>query len=151
MRITLNPNPFWCHIPAIIANRVKIPSLSSTLPSYTTLSHSSKMSSAAPSSRQDLVQNAVLFLQDPKTLSSPLTAKIEFLQSKGLNEAEIQEALSRSSSSPGSSSQGSTTGWAGLSVAGGGVSYAMAPVPPKRDWRDLFVSSSDGFTSRHAD
>lgn len=92
-------------------------------------------------SRQDLIQNAILFLQDPKTQTSPLTSKIEFLQSKGLNESEIQEALSRSTAS---------SSHAGPSIArrdggygsGSGMRYEMAPVPPKRDWRDMFVRSS---------
>ena len=91
--------------------------------------------------RQDLIQNAILFLQDPKTQSSPLTSKIGFLQAKGLNEGEIQDALSRSStSSPASSSYNSRSieGSSG-GVGGYGMRYEMAPVPPKRDWRDLFV------------
>lgn len=95
-------------------------------------------------SRQDLIQNAILFLQDPKTQSSPLTSKIEFLQAKGLNESEIQDALARSASSSTSSSSvpfytrtiGESNGGGGY---GGGLRYEMAPVPPKRDWRDLFV------------
>jgi peroxin-14 len=89
--------------------------------------------------RQDLIQNAILFLQDPKTQSSPLTSKIEFLQAKGLNEGEVQDALSRSSSSssPASTSYNGTN--VGSSGGAYGMRYEMAPVPPKRDWRDLFV------------
>jgi hypothetical protein len=91
--------------------------------------------------RQDLIQNAILFLQDPKTQSSPLTSKIEFLQAKGLNESEIQDALSRSSSSSSSVSAYNPTnlGSSGGGGGGYGMRYEMAPVPPKRDWRDLFV------------
>jgi hypothetical protein len=96
---------------------------------------------SSPQPRQDLIQNAILFLQDPKTQSSPLTSKIEFLQAKGLNESEIQDALSRSSSSSSSQpvqrqsqSIGGPSGGYGY-----GTRYEMAPVPPKRDWRDLFV------------
>jgi len=90
--------------------------------------------------RQDLIQNAILFLQDPKTQSSPLTSKIEFLQAKGLNESEIQDALSRStsSSSPASTYNSRSIGESS-GVGGYGMRYEMAPVPPKRDWRDLFV------------
>jgi peroxin-14 len=93
--------------------------------------------------RQDLIQNAILFLQDPKTQSSPLTSKIEFLQAKGLNESEIQDALARSSSSsePRSTIGAGGGGYGGGGGGGGGygMRYEMAPVPPKRDWRDLFV------------
>ena len=96
---------------------------------------------SSPQTRQDLVQNAVLFLQDPKTQSSPLTSKIEFLQAKGLNESEIQDALSRSSSSSTQSNQSQSIGGpsSGYGEGGYGMRYEMAPVPPKRDWRDLFV------------
>lgn len=99
--------------------------------------------SSSSTSRNDLIQNAILFLQDPKTQQSPLTAKIEFLQSKGLNETEIQEALSRSSSSAPSPSsvQYAEPGTVRRRDEGyGGIRFEMAPVPPKRDWRDLFVS-----------
>jgi peroxin-14 len=91
------------------------------------------------SSRADLIQNAILFLQDPKTQSSPLTSKIEFLQAKGLNEGEIQEALSRSTSSTSSSTQALNTGYTNEQSYRYGGRTDMAPVPPKRDWRDLFV------------
>lgn len=96
---------------------------------------------SSPQPRQDLIQNAVLFLQDPKTQSSPLTSKIEFLQAKGLNESEIQDALSRSSSSTAQSNQSQRIGGPSSGYGGGGygMRYEMAPVPPKRDWRDLFV------------
>jgi peroxin-14 len=89
--------------------------------------------------RQDLIQNAILFLQDPKTQSSPLTSKIEFLQAKGLNESEIQDALSRSTSSSSTVSRSIPQEGGGYGGGGYGMRYEMAPVPPKRDWRDLFV------------
>jgi peroxin-14 len=89
--------------------------------------------------RQDLIQNAILFLQDPKTQSSPLTSKIEFLQAKGLNESEIQDALSRASSSSSPATTYNPTNLGSNGGGGYGMRYEMAPVTPKRDWRDLFV------------
>jgi peroxin-14 len=100
------------------------------------------LSTMSFSSRQDLIQNAILFLQDPKTQSSPLTSKIEFLQAKGLDEQEIQEALSRSSSSSSSTNHSSTAQAPyrrDREEGYGGMKFEMAPVPPKRDWRDMFV------------
>ena len=138
--------------PAITRPTSRLSSLPQPLP-YSILSphpttHTHLLSSImSQQSRQDLIQNAVLFLQDPKTQSSPLTSKIEFLQAKGLNESEIQDALSRSSSSSSSSSAIPRSNTGGESYGGGGygMRYEMAPVPPKRDWRDLFVCSHGAF------
>ena len=99
-------------------------------------------SAAGPSSssRAELIHNAVLFLSDPKVSQSTLTAKIEFLQSKGLSEAEIQQAFAQASSSNGSSgpSHQPPIGY----NYGYNTDYALrAPEPPRRDWRDIFVRS----------
>jgi peroxin-14 len=52
--------------------------------------------------RNDLIANAVRFLQDPKVQSAPLTKRIAFLESKGLTSQEIQTALQQSSSTEAS-------------------------------------------------
>ncbi|KAL3896778.1 MAG: hypothetical protein SGCHY_003856 [Lobulomycetales sp.] len=44
------------------------------------------------------IESAVAFLQDEKVRDAPLQTKIEFLQSKGLTQAEIQLALAQASS-----------------------------------------------------
>ncbi|WVQ86214.1 hypothetical protein IAT38_008382 [Cryptococcus sp. DSM 104549] len=99
------------------------------------------------SSRQELIHNAVLFLNDPKVQSSSLTSRIQFLESKGLNEPEIQQALQQAASSP------ATPEGQGFAAAvapdrpsapapryGYGYEHAVrAPEPPGRDWRDLFI------------
>ena len=106
------------------------------------------MSASGGADRHDLIQNAVLFLNDPKVLSSSLTSRITFLESKGLNEAEIQEALRQASSSPSSSTSNSLPPPDGFRHDGRGYGYdlgpgqrrgTIAPDPPRRDWRDLFV------------
>jgi peroxin-14 len=48
--------------------------------------------------RQDLVSSAVGFLRDPKVQEAPLTKRVAFLESKGLTQAEIQAAISQSTS-----------------------------------------------------
>jgi peroxin-14 len=105
------------------------------------------------SDRSDLLRNAVLFLTDPKVQSSTLASKIGFLESKGLTEGEIQDALRQASTSVravddggGVRGQGefATRGYAtGTGYAAGyGTGYGvMPPEPPRRDWRDLFVSA----------
>ena len=120
------------------------------------------MSQSAPS-RADLLHNAILFLTDPKVSSSSLASKINFLEGKGLNEDEIQEALRRAGSSrrdgdvtSGISSErfnGAGTGTArggGLDDFGYGTrvmprALQQQPEPPRRDWRDLFVSDTSPF------
>jgi peroxin-14 len=89
--------------------------------------------------RQDMIHNAVLFLQDPKVQSSSLTSRIEFLEAKGLNEAEIEESLKRAKQqSAGSQSASSATPFSGGGF--GWETQTQRPEPPRRDWRDLFVS-----------
>ncbi|BEI89622.1 uncharacterized protein CcaverHIS019_0209840 [Cutaneotrichosporon cavernicola] len=106
------------------------------------------------SSRQELINNAVLFLNDPKVQSSPLTQRIEFLQGKGLNEAEIQQALNEAAAGGTGSTAPATAPAAVTSTPvappayarpgpppnyGFGQVYAAPPEPPKRDWRDIFI------------
>ncbi|KAG5648051.1 hypothetical protein DXG03_007086 [Asterophora parasitica] len=43
--------------------------------------------------RQELIQNAVAFLADPKSQGSPLAQRIQFLEAKGLTPPEIDIAL----------------------------------------------------------
>ena len=49
--------------------------------------------------RENLISSASKFLSDEKVASTPLAKKIAFLESKGLNAQEIEEAMRRSSSS----------------------------------------------------
>jgi peroxin-14 len=44
--------------------------------------------------RQDMVANAISFLSDSSVNDTPLTNKIQFLESKGMTNAEIQAAIS---------------------------------------------------------
>lgn len=45
--------------------------------------------------REDQIRNAIEFLQDPRIIPSPLDRKKKFLQSKGLTDEEINEAIKR--------------------------------------------------------
>ncbi|ONH69786.1 Peroxisomal membrane protein PER10 [Cyberlindnera fabianii] len=49
--------------------------------------------------REDVIGKAVEFLRDPQTASAPLEKKVEFLESKSLTKAEIEEAIKRSQDS----------------------------------------------------
>lgn len=101
--------------------------------------------------REELLHNAVLFLTDPQVLTSSLASKITFLEGKGLNEDEIQEAIRRArSGNNGSSGQAPVAGPSrayapaqslpGYGYEQGFAQRTMPPEVPKRDWRDLFVS-----------
>lgn len=109
------------------------------------------------SNRQDLIKNAILFLNDPKVQSSSLTSRITFLESKGLNDVEIQEALRQASgggghrtNTPTSSPPPGVPSYGGgeyrYGQGGGGQAQRygeglmIRPEAPRRDWRDLFVS-----------
>ncbi|KAG9314424.1 hypothetical protein JVU11DRAFT_5221 [Chiua virens] len=69
--------------------------------------------------RQDLIKNAVSFLQDPNSQNAPIHQRIKFLEAKGLSGPEIDQAM-RLAAPP-------------LPV------YGPAPYQQQWDWRDYFV------------
>ncbi|WVR08755.1 hypothetical protein IAU60_005813 [Kwoniella sp. DSM 27419] len=96
-------------------------------------------SSSSALNRGELVRNAVLFLNDPKVASSSLTSRIQFLESKGLSEVEIQQALQQAQSPSAAQPSYEPYRPAGPPPYARGYGTAMAPEPPRRDWRDLFI------------
>lgn len=96
---------------------------------------------------EELVTNAVSFLKDPNVSTSPLNKKIEFLESKGLNQEEIEEALKRASGSaspaPAVSTGASYASQAVQSVAQPPLDYyPLAPLVPDRTWKDYFIMAT---------
>lgn len=90
--------------------------------------------------------SAVKFLQDPKVQASSLGKKVAFLESKGLTSEEIEEAMRRAN--------GTSTGTpvvavpaSAVMVPGGQygqaqqVMMAPPPLPPKYDWKDMFIAA----------
>ncbi|KIJ45108.1 hypothetical protein M422DRAFT_227705 [Sphaerobolus stellatus SS14] len=101
---------------------------------------------SSPPERQELLRNAVAFLADNKTQSSPLAKRIEFLESKGLTPAEIEEAIRQSS--VGSSTSVTAPSYREAqppqqytpSYAPSTYTVVAAPPPtPQLDWRDYFI------------
>ncbi|KAK9240760.1 peroxisomal membrane anchor protein conserved region-domain-containing protein [Lipomyces kononenkoae] len=102
--------------------------------------------------REDLVVSAVTFLQDPKAAESPLAQRIQFLESKGLTEDEIHEALRRARNTT-AQQQAVPTQSSNVSAPS-----SASPVPPRpayypgqvlqpppvpqRDWKDYFVMAT---------
>ncbi|ORZ27665.1 peroxisomal membrane anchor protein conserved region-domain-containing protein [Lobosporangium transversale] len=85
--------------------------------------------------REDILASAVKFLQDPKVQSSPLGKKVAFLESKGMTSEEIEEAMQRANGTA------ATTTTAAPYGPGGQVMMAPPPLPPKYDWKDMFIAA----------
>ncbi|GAA5887594.1 hypothetical protein JCM16303_001441 [Sporobolomyces ruberrimus] len=87
------------------------------------------------SDRAALLSSAVSFLRDPSTASSPLAQRIAFLESKGLNQQEIEQALSAANGGPLMPQQQQFGGRRGAGRMGREF---------ERDWRDWFIMSVVG-------
>lgn len=94
--------------------------------------------------REDFIVSAVAFLKDPQVSSAALAKKIEFLESKELNPAEIQEALRRANGSEVSASTTATVNRPPPLPSYSHVLYAQQQPPalPKRDWKDYFIMAT---------
>ncbi|CAH2352005.1 peroxisomal membrane protein Pex14p [[Candida] railenensis] len=111
---------------------------------------------------EELIGSAVSFLKDPNVGSSPLTKKIEFLESKGLSQQEIEEALRRANGeasdsnavSNASSHHNSNSAGNSSSVAPNNSNvraasyvppidyYNVQPQVPERSWKDYFIMAT---------
>ncbi|GJJ67838.1 peroxin-14 [Entomortierella parvispora] len=99
--------------------------------------------------REDILASAVKFLQDPNVQASSLGKKVAFLESKGLTSQEIEEAMARANgtSSPAAASAAGAAvpagpqGQAMMPYPNGQVMMAPPPLPPKYDWKDMFIAA----------
>jgi peroxin-14 len=106
--------------------------------------------------REELVNSAVTFLQDPSTASAPLEKRIQFLESKNLTQEEIDLALARVGDEQPPSWQNAPyhppppqqqqNYYRRPPPQYGYNPYAdwqpPPPEPPKRDWRDYFIMAT---------
>lgn len=105
--------------------------------------------------REELVDSAVTFLQDPSTASAPLDKRIQFLQSKNLTQEEIDLALARARDVQQPTSQNAPyypppqqqqDPYRRPPPQYGYNPYMewQPPPPelPKRDWRDWFIMAT---------
>lgn len=92
--------------------------------------------------RIKLFESAVSFLGDASVKDAPLAKKIEFLQSKGLTQEEVELALKQAQEKPNIQHTGTT--YRDLSGAKRDdiVYEAMPPPIPRRDWKDYFVMAT---------
>ncbi|KAJ2780296.1 peroxisomal membrane protein pex14 [Coemansia javaensis] len=103
--------------------------------------------------RGDIIDSAVRFLADPKVQSSTLAKKISFLESKGLTNAEIEDALARARSAaqlqpqdPAAAAAGSSSSSDAAVATSYGYAQPMRPPPPPPprpplDWKDYFIAA----------
>jgi len=92
------------------------------------------------SDRTALLSSAISFLRDPSTASSALAQRIAFLESKGLNQQEIEQALSAANGGP---LMPYNNGGGGRGQLGGGMG-GFRGREFERDWRDYFIMSVVG-------
>ncbi len=105
--------------------------------------------------REELINSAVTFLQDPSTANAPLEKRIQFLQSKNLTQEEIDLALARAGDEQQPASpnapyypplQQHQNPYRRQSPQYGYNPYMewQPPPPelPKRDWRDWFIMAT---------
>ncbi|EGX54259.1 peroxisomal membrane protein pex14 [Orbilia oligospora] len=103
--------------------------------------------------REDLIQGAIGFLQDPSVATAPLDKRIAFLQSKNLSPEEIAVALQRTGVDPslipnlGAAPSGFVVPQrpAGFTQGYGNGGYfgqVQRQEPAGRDWRDWFVMAT---------
>lgn len=98
---------------------------------------------------EELIASAVTFLRDPNVTSSPLAKKVEFLESKGLNQSEIEEALKRSNGEAPSAPVASNTQVSTSPPQNSGLAPPMdyynintAPPLPDRSWKDYLIMAT---------
>ncbi|KAI7109048.1 hypothetical protein KC324_g20249, partial [Hortaea werneckii] len=114
---------------------------------------------AAP--REELIQGAVTFLQDPSVASAPYEQKLNFLRSKNLTQDEIDASLARVGQAPSPSDQSSSypppqpqyrpqqqqayPQYGNPSQYPPPPYWQQHPPPPdlpRRDWRDWFIMAT---------
>ncbi|KAF9366298.1 peroxisomal membrane protein pex14 [Mortierella sp. NVP85] len=99
--------------------------------------------------REDILASAVKFLQDPKVQASTLGKKVAFLESKGLTSEEIEEAMRRANGTAAAAPAPAPTamvpagqyGQYGPPLPQQQVMMAPPPLPPKYDWKDMFIAA----------
>ncbi|GAV51548.1 hypothetical protein ZYGR_0AF00190 [Zygosaccharomyces rouxii] len=107
------------------------------------------MSAGIQDDRKPLFDSAVSFLSDPSVKDAPLTKKIEFLQSKGLTQQEVELALKESQQGyqalPQNVNSNKNTDAASVSreLDRSSLMYEAVPPPlPRRDWKDYFIMAT---------
>ncbi|CCE63926.1 hypothetical protein TPHA_0G00900 [Tetrapisispora phaffii CBS 4417] len=95
--------------------------------------------------RDELLQSSVSFLKDPSIINAPLSKKIEFLKSKGLDDKELELVLelAKKKDEPSISSFSANNRQNNRDLSYQNDMYDILPPPlPTRDWRDYFIMTT---------
>ncbi|ORY15366.1 hypothetical protein LY90DRAFT_392084 [Neocallimastix californiae] len=93
--------------------------------------------------RENLVCSATSFLKDPKVQKAPLAKRVAFLESKGLTQEEIEEALSRANgNAPKSQSTAVIAGGAAPQLPPNPYMQIVQPPPKYLGWKDYFIGTA---------
>ncbi|KAK3708637.1 peroxisomal membrane protein pex14 [Vermiconidia calcicola] len=101
--------------------------------------------------REDLIDGAVTFLQDPSVASAPLEQRLSFLRSKNLTQEEIDASLARVGQSPTAQQSQPTSSYPQQYRQQASQYGYQQPPPywgqpppeiPRRDWRDWFIMAT---------
>ncbi|KDQ63678.1 hypothetical protein JAAARDRAFT_148270 [Jaapia argillacea MUCL 33604] len=92
--------------------------------------------------RQELLRNAVAFLTDPKTQSSPLAQRVQFLEAKGLSPPDIEEAMRQAAVNQNQTTAPRYGPQYGPVYGPSPYAQLFAPPPAHQwDWRDYFITA----------
>ncbi|KAK5118010.1 hypothetical protein LTR62_004054 [Meristemomyces frigidus] len=103
--------------------------------------------------REDLIEGAITFLQDPSVASAPVEQKIAFLRSKNLTQEEIDASLARVGQPATPQPQSNYAPQQQYAQQPQQYAYQQQqqpppywnqtpPEPPRRDWRDWFIMAT---------
>lgn len=102
--------------------------------------------------REDLIEGAISFLQDPSVAAAPVEQRVAFLRSKNLTQEEIDASLARVGQATPAQASSSTQPYQYRQPPQQQQQYGYPqqqpywaqppPEPPRRDWRDYFIMAT---------
>ncbi|ORX87616.1 hypothetical protein BCR32DRAFT_289259 [Anaeromyces robustus] len=92
--------------------------------------------------RENLVSSATSFLKDPKVQKAPLAKRVAFLESKGLTQEEIKEALSRADGNAPQSTAVVANGTVSPQLPQNPYMQIVQPPPKYLGWKDYFIGTA---------
>ncbi|SCU88760.1 LADA_0E11936g1_1 [Lachancea dasiensis] len=92
--------------------------------------------------RAELYKSAIAFLSDPSVSDAPLAKKVEFLESKGLSQSEIDSALKEAKENPQELQVSNFNTYQSKNSEYEPQYEAVPPPLPQRDWKDYFFMAT---------
>jgi peroxin-14 len=102
--------------------------------------------------REDLIEGAISFLQDPSVATAPVEQRVAFLRSKNLTQEEIDASLARVGQATPSQAVSTSSQYQRQAPPPQQYGHQQQqqqpywgqqpPEPPRRDWRDYFIMAT---------